>query len=235
MSNDFFQFKQFLIKQDRCAMKVGTDGVLLGAWADIRNCQTSLDIGTGTGLISLMIAQRSDSKITAVEIDEFASNQAKENILNSKWKNRIDIFNISFQKFYNEWLLKFDLIVSNPPFFDQSFKPENENRKLARHTDQLSKTELLEGVNMLLDKSGKFCIILPSDQENLFVETALEYSLYCSRKCYIKPVSEIPPKRVILEFIRDKCLCLVSEIVVETNKRHIYTADYLTLTKEFYL
>ena len=128
MPNDYFKFKQFTIHQDKCAMKVGTDGVLLGAWAECANAKGILDIGTGTGLIALMIAQRSNAKIDAVEIDETASKQAKENIKKSLWNDRIEILNISFQDFSKSTNEKYDLIVSNPPYFQNSLYAPDEKR-----------------------------------------------------------------------------------------------------------
>ena len=136
-----FQFKQFAIQQDKTSMKVGTDGVLLGAWTNIENAKTILDIGAGTGLISLMIAQRSEKLVYALEIEENAYNQALENFKNSKWHNSLFLTHSSLQNYKTS--LKFDIIVSNPPFFNNSYKIQDSNRNLARHTDSLSFKELL--------------------------------------------------------------------------------------------
>ena len=154
MSNNYFSFRQFTIHQDQCAMKVGTDGVLLGAWVNVENAQRILDVGTGTGLIALMCAQRSESVIDAVEVDRAASEQAAVNCSASPWKDRITVVHDSFQHFAESTAYRYDLIVSNPPFFKNSLKPKGLARSLARHDDRLSYESLLYYTVKILEPGG---------------------------------------------------------------------------------
>ena len=154
MPNDYFQFKQFTIWQDQTAMKVGTDGVLLGAWSRAAQTGSILDIGTGTGLLALMMAQRTPARVTieGIEIAEKAYQQAKENIKNSPWHKRICLYHQSYQDFYSQYQKAFDLIITNPPFFDNSLQGEQTDRNLARHSHSLSIQDLLQEVSRQLKK-----------------------------------------------------------------------------------
>ena len=184
MRNQFFKFKQFSVNQDNCAMKVGTDGVLLGAWCDVESAKMVLDIGTGTGLIALMIAQRTDcALIDAVEIDKSAYVQASGNFKDSRWCGRIGVFNLDFKQYVDECNTKYDLIVSNPPYFENSLKSSNLERTMARHTDSLSFDELLHGASMLLSESGIISLIVPNGVDNRLGEID-----YCTvLRCVIQP------------------------------------------------
>ncbi len=233
MSNSYFQFKQFKINQDRCAMKVGTDGVLLGAWADVASARSILDIGTGTGLLSLMVAQRSKAEITAIEIDQDASLQAEENVDGSPWKERIKVINCSLQEFQGE--TSFDHIISNPPYFNQSLKSERENRSLARHTDTLSYEELLYGAAQLLNKEGKFSVILPYNEKENFFRIAESHQLYPKRIVTIYPTPSSTPKRFMAELIFNQEECINSNLIIEATGRHQYSEEYKRLTEEYYL
>ena len=204
MPNDYFKFKQFIIHQDKCAMKVGTDGVLLGAWADCENAKSILDIGAGTGLISLMLAQRSIAKIEAVEIDEVACVQAKENIKKSLWNDRIEIINKSFQDFSKSTNEKYDLIVSNPPYFQNSLYAPDEKRTDARHNSNLKLDDLLNGALKLLPEKGKLSIILSYLEGALFILKAAENGLFCVRQTKVLPKPDREPKRLLLEFMKEK-------------------------------
>jgi tRNA1Val (adenine37-N6)-methyltransferase len=235
MSNTYFQFKQFRIEQDRCAMKVGTDGVLLGSWASVNETNSILDIGTGTGLIALMLAQRSNATINAIEINKEAFNQSYENISNSKWNSRIKVHNCSFQDFYKTQINKFDLIVSNPPYFKNSLKPKENDRVQARHNIDLSSDELLLGVKKLLNENGCFCIILPALENDSFILEAEQYNLFCSKIVYVKPTLNKDTKRIMLEFVFGKVNRIEDSFAIETDKRHCYTEEYKNLTKDFYL
>ena len=236
---DFFTFKQFKIYHDKCAMKVGTDGVLLGAWADCKNATNILDIGTGTGLIAIMLAQRSDAQITAVEIVQEAFEQAIFNVNNTEWKARINVQNIRFQKFANNFNEQkkslFDLIVSNPPFFSNSLKPPKEKKKLAKHNDSLPFEDLIFGVNKLLSKNGKFAIILPFDAYENFIKLCLSVNLFCNKITFVKPNPKKEPKRVLMEFNKNKKELFTEILTIEIDKRNIYTAEYKEITKDFYL
>jgi tRNA1Val (adenine37-N6)-methyltransferase len=230
-----FRFKQFTIHQDRCAMKVGTDGVLLGAWADCVHAARILDIGTGTGLIALMLAQRSRAVIDAIEIDEAAARQATENVLQSPFADRISVSLISFQEFYQKNNLKYDLIVSNPPYFNRSLKPPAENRTTARHTDTLPFEALINGVKNLLADSGHFALILPTAEGEEFIVLAEKADLFCVKKVSVYPREDGVVKRLLLLFSAKKSDCKLSDLVIETAGRHIYSEEYKNLTKDFYL
>ena len=232
-----FQFKQFAIEQDRCAMKIGTDGVLLGAWAPIDNHPFSiLDIGTGTGIIALMLAQRSAAQqIDALEIDEAAYEQATDNFENSPWNDRLFCFHAGLDEFIEEPEDEYDLIVSNPPFYSEDYKTENESRDLARFQDAMPFEQLLEAADLLLSEHGIFAVIIPFKEEENFIALANEFELYPLKITRVKgtPTTEI--KRSLLSFGRNKTTDLpIDELVIETA-RHVYTPEYIELTKDFYL
>jgi tRNA1Val (adenine37-N6)-methyltransferase len=232
-----FQFKQFSVQQDRCAMKIGTDGVLLGAWTPIDNNPFSiLDIGTGTGIIALMLAQRSNAQqIDALEIDEDAYEQSVDNFENSPWSDRLFCFHAGLDEFVEEPEDEYDLIVSNPPFYTEDYKTENEQRDLARFADAMPFEDLIEAAALLLSENGIFSVIIPFKEEEKFVTLAKEYELYPIKITRVKgtPASEI--KRSLLAFVRDEnTAVLTDELVIETA-RHIYTPEYIELTKDFYL
>ncbi|RLD64185.1 MAG: tRNA (adenine-N(6)-)-methyltransferase [Bacteroidetes bacterium] len=235
MTNQYFKFKQFTINQNNCAMKVGTDGVLIGAWVDCEGSTKILDIGAGTGLISLMMAQRSKAVIDAIEIDNNSFFQAKENILNSDWENRINIFNISFQNFQKNKSNIYDLIVTNPPYFINSLKANTPERTNARHNNLLTHSELLSGVDCLLTKEGVFCLILPYEQTQNFIKLANNYGLYCNKILKVKPTLNKEPKRALIELRREKIKYEENVLIIEKDKRHDYTKEYKELTKDYYL
>jgi tRNA1Val (adenine37-N6)-methyltransferase len=214
-------------------MKVGTDGVLLGAWAQSVSAENILDIGTGTGLIAIMLAQRTMAMIDAVEIEESSVTQAIENINSCKWRKRIKVHHISFQDFYRNSPRKYQLIVSNPPYFTNSMKAPDKNRTTARHTYSLPFEELMQGVSVLLADNGRFCLILPFEQGNVFIEDAKKHKLFCSKKVNVKPNNDKKPKRLLLEFCNKKQTTIESTLTIETEKRHIYSEDYKRLTKDF--
>jgi len=199
MPNNYFEFKQFTIWQDRCAMKVGTDGVLLGAWAKTEGVKKILDIGTGTGLIALMLAQRSDAIIDALEIDSVAAEQAGENVKKSPWNDRVNIICDSFQNF-SKLKHQYDLIVSNPPFFINSLRATDLVRTIARHNDKLMLNELMNGVVNFLSLNGRFCIIWPYLDYNLLKNISVDSGLFENRITYINPEPKKPIKRVIIEY-----------------------------------
>jgi tRNA1Val (adenine37-N6)-methyltransferase len=205
MPNSYFQFKQFKIDQDKTAMKVGTDGVLLGAWTNCNKANKVLDIGTGTGLIALMMAQRSKAMIDAVEIEINAWLQAKANFENSPWAYRLKVENVSFQSYCDNGLVKiYDLIVCNPPFFNNSYKPETPEREMARHSVLLSPEDLLSGINQLLKDDGLFSVILPFSNHKEFIEIAEKNDLFCGRITNVRPLPNLEPHRVLMEFNKKK-------------------------------
>ncbi|WP_324216384.1 tRNA1(Val) (adenine(37)-N6)-methyltransferase [Flavobacterium sp.] len=232
-----FTFKQFKIEQSRCAMKVGTDGVLLGAWTPIENNPNSiLDIGTGTGLIALMLAQRSFAEqIDALEIDEEAYEQAVDNFENSPWSDRLFCFHAGLDEFVEEPEDEYDLIVSNPPFYTEDYYSNNEQRDLARFANAMPFEDLIEAAAMFLSEKGVFAVIIPFKEEEKFIALADECELYPIKITRVKgtPTTEI--KRSLLAFSRTKSDSFpVDELVIETA-RHQYTAEYISLTKDFYL
>ena len=226
-----FKFKQFSIIQEKSAMKVGTDGVLLGSWVSCKQANTILDIGCGTGLISLMLAQRNlNSNIIGIEIDEIASHEAQLNVSNSDWQERIKIEHTSLQDFKPQ--TQFDLIVSNPPFFDEN--KAQDRRTTARHTNSLSFEELIGNAANLLSEKGIFSVIMPEDTEVEFCKIATTHNLYCNRVCNVKGNKTVVVKRVMLEFSFLKTEHITEHLTIETA-RHQYTDKYIQLCKDFYL
>lgn len=214
-------------------MKVGTDGVLLGAWSKAIEGNT-LDIGAGTGLIALMLAQRTKTAlIDTIEIDESASKEAQENFNNSNWNDRLTIINKPLQNYNPQ--KKYTSIVSNPPFFIDATKAPETNRNTARHTANLSFSELINAVKNLLADDGIFSMILPINEGEQFTQLAFEAQLYLNKKCTVKPNPTKAAKRVLMEFSFNETKILQEKLTIETEKRHVYTEEYISLTKDFYL
>jgi len=234
MSENYFSFKQFTINHDKCSFKVGTDGVLLGACADVTGMGSILDIGTGTGLIALMLAQRCDADITAIEPDRDSFEQAAENVKQSKWAGRIKVENCRLQDFVPD-NGKFDLIVSNPPYFINSLKNPDPVKSGARHNDNLTHSDLLAGTDSLIDDNGLLQVIMPNEEGNIFIVEAQEYGFYCSSILKIKPTPSSEIRRLILGFTRKKVKPSEHFLTIEKGKRHDFTEEYINLTKDFYL
>jgi len=235
MANPYFRFKQFTVYHDRCAMKVGIDGVLLGIWACIDNTTQILDIGTGTGLIALMLAQRSTATIDAIDIDTNAAMQASVNITSSPWAQRIAVQEISLQDYAKSTSNRYDLIVSNPPYFVNSLKNPTADRSLARHTDSLTHEELIVHAMALLQPTGRICMILPVIEAVKCEAFAIFRGLYCNREVRVIPKPEGEVKRIMLEFNTQPCLKTISELTIESNERHCYSEEFSALAKDFYL
>lgn len=229
-----FRFKQFSVRNDKSAMKVGTDGVLLGAWADVDNASSVLDIGTGTGLIALMIAQRSIADITAIEIDEDAASEAKQNFAESPWLERLHVEKIDFNEYAATCKDKFDLIISNPPYFIDSLKCPDDKRGKARHTDSLSYDNLIQGAAKLLSDNGRICLITPSDVENIIISIATTNELIIIKKTTVYPTQKSAAKRILWQFSKVYSECVEDSLYIEID-RHVYTKDYINLTRDFYL
>lgn len=228
-----FLFKQFSITQEKAAMKVGTDGVLLGAWSKAKEGKI-LDVGTGTGIIALMLAQRTKTAlIDVIEIDKKASKEAQNNFNNSDWEERLISINSSIQNYHPQ--KKYDIIVSNPPFFINATKAPKANRNNARHTDTLSFDELIDSVKRLLANTGIFSLILPINEAELFIKLAQQNKLFLNRKCLVKPNPSKSAKRVLMEFSFSEKEIVEEELTIETENRHEYTKEYISLTKDFYL
>jgi len=232
MSNPYFRFKQFTVYHDLCAMKVGVDGVLLGAWADCRNIRCALDVGTGSGLIALMLAQRSEAFIHAIDIDENACKQAEINFTHSPFHDRLSIEQADFQNFSSSG--GYDLIVSNPPYFSHSLKPQDKNRSLARHDEHLPLEILIKKSASLLTPQGKTAFILPFDRWEEAYTLAVENQLFICRKTAVSSLQNHPPKRILLEY------SLIDRGMIEDkfyigNTKQTYSNEYRALTKNFYL
>lgn len=230
-----FQFKQFRIDQNNAAMKVGTDGVLLGAWADVNHAKTILDIGTGTGLIALMMAQRSHAIIDAIDIESNAIMDAEYNFKNSSWSNRLTASCISLQDFTKNNKKKYDCIVSNPPFFNNSCQSDKREKMTARHTDSMSYEVLIKSVAESLSKSGTFSVILPSESEPAFIQIASTFLMHPSRITRVLPKPSKPIKRVMMEFGFQLQPLIENKLIYETEIRHTYTKEASMLLSDFYL
>jgi tRNA1Val (adenine37-N6)-methyltransferase len=232
-----FQFKQFAVNQDQCAMKIGTDGVLLGAWVPIDTHPNSiLDIGTGTGIIALMLAQRCDAhQIDALEIDENAYEQAVDNFESSPWSDRLFCFHAGLDEFVEEPEDEYDLIVSNPPFYIEDYRSENPQRDLARFQESMPFEDLVEAASLLLSENGVFAVIIPFKEEEKFLELAKEYELFPIKITRVKGTHENQIVRSLVAFRRYELAVLTADELVIEISRHEYTDDYIALTKEFYM
>ena len=232
-----FSFKKFSIQQDKTAMKVGTDGVLLGAWTPINHKPNSiLDIGAGTGLIALMLAQRTSAgQIDALEIDEEAYEQATDNFENSPWSDRLFCYHAGLNEFVEEPEEEYDLIICNPPFYAEDYKTDNEQRDLARFSDAMPFEELIEAADLFISENGIFSVIIPHKEEEKFIALANEFDLYPVKITRVKGTTTSETKRSLLAFSRSKQDNFpIDELIIETT-RHTYTEEYIALTKDFYL
>ena len=260
MSNDYFRFKHFCIRHDRCAMKVGTDGVLLGAWGCVEG-KRILDIGTGTGLIALMAAQRNpEAEVLGIDIDEAAVLQAKENIADSPFRERVgcvllDVMALRPTK-------QFDAILCNPPFFTEDTMPDDKQRALARNSKNLPFAQLIKKVASLLSEKGRFSVVIPNSHMQEFIGLCLANNLYLERRCIVRTKSNKPPRRALLTFTRDNGQWTtdnglppapeakaeerttdnglqnaynIQEEIILTNDDGSRSEAYKSLTKDFYL
>lgn len=236
MANQWFRFKQFTIKQDRTAMKVGTDGVLLGAWANFSVSKSIFDVGSGTGLIAIMAAQRNQQAIIhGVEISEDAYSQAKDNVNMCPWKDRIEMHHADFFDFAKQTQLKFDHIVSNPPFYNTTLAPDDVCRAIARHSHSLSLAEFVTFSGSLLRKPGLISFILPAELLPGVRSCAVDNDLCISRLMYVKPIPSKRPHRILIELSNTYSKCDTNELIIEEFGRHQYSDLYKNLTRDFYL
>ena len=233
MPNNYFSFKHFTIFQDKSAFKVGTDGVLLGAYADITGITNILEIGTGSGLISLMLAQRSNATITAIEPDRDSYNQCCENVNRTDWHKRIKVVHTDLRNF-DPQAERYDLIVTNPPYFCDSLKNPDPRKSAARHNDSLSSTDILEGAVRLLKEDGRMELIMPYVEGNIFIAEAAKCGFFCNNILKIRPLPESNVRRLILTFSRTRKSPVEKFLTIE-HGRHQFTEDYINLTKDFYL
>ena len=234
MANSYFSFKQFTIYQNNSAFKVGTDGVLLGAAADVTGIKKILDIGSGTGLIAIMLAQRCNAEIAAIEPDRDSFIQTRNNVRLCKWRNRISVEQTDLQNYFPD-TEKFDFIVTNPPFFTGSLKNPDPRKSAARHNDTLSSDAILEGVIRLMEDEGRFELILPYVEGNIFIAEAQKYGLFCNNILKIRPLPTAEIRRLILSFSRERLKVTEKFLTIEHGGRHEFTEEYINLTKDFYL
>lgn len=238
-----FKFKQFQLHQDKCAMKIGTDGVLLGAWAMLpKNTFSILDIGSGTGVIALMLAQRSAAEnIEAIELNDDAFEQCTDNFENSPWADRLFCFHAGFDEFVDEYTAEtldesdlYSVVVSNPPFYSEAVSSGNASRDAARQNASLPFDELLSGVSKLLAPEGIFSTVIPFKEEVGFIAFAESQMLFPIRITRVKGHKDSETKRSLIAFSFKKEALVTDELVIE-NERHVFTDEYIALTKDFYL
>jgi tRNA1Val (adenine37-N6)-methyltransferase len=228
-----FNFKQFSIQQNSAAMKIGTDGILLGAWADTTNSNQIIDIGTGTGVIGIMQCQKNSSaNIDAIEISKEACIDAAQNIANCPWSERVNLHESPIQKLISN--KKYDHIISNPPFFINSLNPEDSERKKARHTTHLSYVDILGFATKNLSNKGKVSLILPVEDGEKCILISNKFELWVSRKCFVQPKAHKKPHRLLLEFTNEKTKVSENNLIIENKERHDYTEEYKAITKDFY-
>ena len=224
-------------------MKVGFDGILLGAWADLEGCQRILDVGTGTGLVALMAAQRTErhgaaTLIDAIEVDDSAVRDATRNFAQSTWLSRLNLIQDRFQDWVSSTSLRYDLIVSNPPFFpaderQRSFEPSS--RTIARRQCGLEYRDLFEGAACLLREKGRLCLIIPIEQHTQVVRLADEFGLSPCRELEVRPTHVKPPHRILIDFRRDSAEAVESKQLTIELSRHVYSEDFKKLARDFYL
>lgn len=232
-----FHFKKFSVEQEGTAHPVGTDGVLLGAWADVENCARILDIGGGTGLVALMLAQRTvASAITAVEIHPGSAALARRNFAASPWADRLEVLELSVQEFAQQTERQFDLIVSNPPYFSETTFSPHATRRLGRHTASLPPGELLTVSQKLMCEKGRLCVILPAAEGRRLCELAVSHGLYCTEEVEVRSRPEKSVERLLLRFERDPFRFVRKKLnIYAENEGKLYSDDFKRLTKDFYL
>lgn len=236
MPNPYFKFKQFTVYHDKCAMKVGTDGVLLGAWSDVDDAQNILDIGSGSGLVALMLAQRSNAQIEAIDISHNAFVQSTENFSASPWSKRLKAINSSLKDFTSAYAGgKYNLIVSNPPYFDKAAKPAQIERALARHSVEMDMQQLITCSASLLADRGKLCLILPVEQLAPVKSIAAQHNLGISRLTKVYPKPDKPVKRYLVQLERNANETIENDLVIEVGKTHEYSPEFKAMLKDFYL
>lgn len=240
-----FRFKQFVVRHDKCAMKVGTDSVLLGAWCQANKPKTILDIGSGSGLLSLMMAQRfRNTSITGVEIDKNAYLQSVENAQKSTWSKQISFVNSSIQSFVKQSNVSYDLIISNPPFFRSGLASATKERTIARSTASLQFIDLLKSVDNLLTPTGSFSLILPYTTGLFFLDLAEQsFNLQCHDMCYVCPRKQQLANRLLMSFRKkndvsnnsNNVYLQMSTLNIREAHGNSYTKQYIELTRDFYL
>lgn len=239
MKEEIFKCKQFNVTQTKSTMKVNTDAILLGAWVDVQDAVDVLDVGTGTGIIALMIAQRIDEQATikGIEIDDQSAEEAEKNFKNSPWSDRLHAINQSIQEFSQKDQIKYDLIVSNPPFYTGGTFSDNENKNNVRHAVKLSHGDLLIASSRLLTNGGKMALILPFLEGERFIERAERMGFSQSRITEVRSKPHLPIERLLIELVKNNAKTVVERsqlVLLKDEKDRIYTNEYKNLTSEFY-
>lgn len=234
MSNPFFRFKHFIVRHDGCAMKVGTDGCVLGAWTRLPHEASVLDVGTGTGLVALMLAQRGAQSATGIDIDEGAVRQARLNAAMSPWADKIEVEQADFNHFIPPRL--FDVVVCNPPFFENSLKCPDSQRTIARHADALTPTALVNGSLACLKPQGCLSVIIPTDKRTNYVAEAIGAGFVLARETQLITCQGRAPKRLLMEFSKSPIAsgCIADQLVVE-QAPGVYSDTFRELLRDFYL
>jgi tRNA1Val (adenine37-N6)-methyltransferase len=235
MANDYFKFKRFTVHQEHAAFRITTDSVLLGAWAALDGVMHVLDVGTGTGILALMAAQRSDAQVVAIEPDRISFMQAGLNITASPWPDRITLLNMTLEEYLRGTSVLFETIITNPPFFNASLPNPDVRKAVTRHSITLTHAGLLEASLRLLTPDGTLQLVLPVNEAKKFAAMAQDFGLYLWRRLSVVPTPELPPARMLMTLGRQKQDCEESVIVIEKGGRHIYSDEYVSLTKDFYL
>jgi tRNA1Val (adenine37-N6)-methyltransferase len=229
-----FRFKQFIVEDDRSTMRIGTDAILLGAWAEPGEAQSILEIGTGCGVISLMLAQKSDALIDAIDIDEESIKQAGSNFLKSPWSEKLHPLPVSLQDLINTSEQKYDLVITNPPFFIDSLPSSDARKNRARHTTNLSRQELLASIKHFLCDNGIFWVILPVEESRKFSALAETTGLFVQKQMNVRPKTGKPVNRVLSGFGFQPCTTPLLEELVIRNEDYTFTTEYIAFTHAYY-
>lgn len=229
-----FRFKKFEIIQENAGMKLTTDAVMFGSWIETGKSKNMLDIGTGTGILALMMAQRCEnSKITAIDIDRTAIFEAKRNVENSKWVENIELLQADFLDFVKNTNQRFDLIICNPPYYEEHLLSKNQEEKKAKHSTNLNYEQLISNIYKILENKGEFALIAPFFAYEKINFLCNKNMLFCKRKCVVKSEKEKTATRVMLQYSVKPYKTIDSELVVKSNNQ--YTKEFLQLTSEFYI
>jgi len=230
-----FHFKPFSLSHSKSTMRVGTDAILMGLFASIPKINKTLEIGTGCGIISLIIATKSYTQIEAIDIDRDSVEEAKKNFSNSPFYQRLKAIHADFNEFAKSHTGKYDLIVSNPPFFINDFRPADYKKKTARHSDLLTYQQICDGTVCLLNSSGKLCLVLPYDESRTFLEIASQKGLYLQRQQLIFPGRGLQPNRINLQFGFEKIDEIQTEKLTIREEDGTFTPEYIDLLKDYYI
>ena len=228
-----FHFKQFSLNHHNSTMKVGTDAILLAIWCNVENAKFILDIGTGSGVIALLMAARSKAMVDAIEIDEQSVIEARDNFSKSPFAGQLYIYKDDFNSFAKVTKQKYDIIISNPPFFSNDLLPDNPLRKAARHIDELNHDKLCYGVSQLLSKDGRFCLVLPENQSHNFIKTAKNHNLYLFRQQLVYPVPNSKPNRINMEFSCKKASKVITYNIILREEGGKHTDQYKDFMRSY--